>query len=602
MDGAHHRGLGRLHRRIWCATTRGGKQPDPLRRPRRRQPLGHHATRPPTRPGRPTTPRAATASTRAAVSAAGAVLERHGPRLPGNPQGYKGAFAVSYNRPWSHRSIDRRTSESWLFIRRVPDDPVPRGARVRRHATPAGPTSTPTARSCSTTRSSSPRARRVLVGRPAGQRHERPRPRREPGLLQRQRDLLEDALGRQHRRLQHALPDAHHLQGDPLQRADRPRGPGTWTGSWADPRFSPPADGDNPGNSLTGQYFAVNAGTTDITVPSQYSKLRCLAQHGGGQARLRAVRHARRRRRHLGYEWDIDADNGFRPAGEIDLSSTTELNGADRSSTTTAPTWSPADGHPSPDAVQGGQRGAGLRRRHRPVGPGGLASSDNPEPAHAPDPNMEQSTVNLSRRMGAQPATLISGLVPGSPSTDTTPPTSTITSPAPGATLHRRRPGHHHRDRDRRRRRRRGRRRGLDRRRQHLAPGDPHARRQHDRDPGPTRGPPTATRPTTIESRAADDSGNTRDARPMPRRSTSTARARIWGTGVTPDRHRLGDAARRSRSGSSSPPTCTERSPGSGSTSRRPTPGPTSETSGRPPASCWRRPRSPTRRRRAGRR
>src|SRR6202008_2140440 len=25
----------------------------------------------------------------------------------------------------------------------------------------------------------------------------------------------------------------------------------------------------------------------------------------------------------LGYEWDIDADNGFRPAGEIELSSTT---------------------------------------------------------------------------------------------------------------------------------------------------------------------------------------------------------------------------------------------------------------------------------------
>ena len=26
----------------------------------------------------------------------------------------------------------------------------------------------------------------------------------------------------------------------------------------------------------------------------------------------------------LGYEWDSDVDNGFRPAGEIDMSSTTE--------------------------------------------------------------------------------------------------------------------------------------------------------------------------------------------------------------------------------------------------------------------------------------
>ena len=26
----------------------------------------------------------------------------------------------------------------------------------------------------------------------------------------------------------------------------------------------------------------------------------------------------------LGYEWDVDADNGFRPAGLMDLSSTTD--------------------------------------------------------------------------------------------------------------------------------------------------------------------------------------------------------------------------------------------------------------------------------------
>ena len=28
----------------------------------------------------------------------------------------------------------------------------------------------------------------------------------------------------------------------------------------------------------------------------------------------------------LGYEWDVDADNGFRPAGEIDMSSTTDTD------------------------------------------------------------------------------------------------------------------------------------------------------------------------------------------------------------------------------------------------------------------------------------
>ena len=48
---------------------------------------------------------------------------------------------------------------------------------------------------------------------------------------------------------------------------------------------------------------------------------------------------------------------------------------------------------------------------------------------------MQQATVNLFADMGIQPTTLMSGLVPASPSTDTTPPTSTITSPAPNANL-----------------------------------------------------------------------------------------------------------------------------------------------------------------------
>ena len=53
-----------------------------------------------------------------------------------------------------------------------------------------------------------------------------------------------------------------------------PQDPPTWTGTWADPRFSPPADGGNPANALTGQQFVVNSGSTSLTVPSTYSKLR----------------------------------------------------------------------------------------------------------------------------------------------------------------------------------------------------------------------------------------------------------------------------------------------------------------------------------------
>ena len=48
---------------------------------------------------------------------------------------------------------------------------------------------------------------------------------------------------------------------------------------------------------------------------------------------------------------------------------------------------------------------------------------------------MQQATVNLFADMGVQPASLQSGLVAATASTDTTAPTSTITSPASGAVL-----------------------------------------------------------------------------------------------------------------------------------------------------------------------
>src|ERR1700745_2858155 len=87
-----------------------------------------------------------------------------------------------------------------------------------------------------------------------------------------------------------------------------------------DPRLSPPGDGGNPQNSLTGQLFNVNSGTTDITVPSQYNKLRfwrntSIATQSGSTTLAQGVGV-------LGYEWDVDTDNGFRPAGLMDMSST----------------------------------------------------------------------------------------------------------------------------------------------------------------------------------------------------------------------------------------------------------------------------------------
>src|SRR5207253_5182234 len=49
-----------------------------------------------------------------------------------------------------------------------------------------------------------------------------------------------------------------------------------------------------------------------------------------------------------------------------------------------------------------------------------------------PDPAIRQATVNLFADMQVQPGSLQPGLVAATASTDTTPPTSTITSPAAG--------------------------------------------------------------------------------------------------------------------------------------------------------------------------
>ena len=99
-----------------------------------------------------------------------------------------------------------------------------------------------------------------------------------------------------------------------------PADPPTWTGAWRDPRFSPPGDGGQPENALTGQLWEVNCCSYADTVPSVYSKLRlwrntAVASLPSGQTYTMPPET-------LGYEWDSDVNNGFRPAGEIDMSQT----------------------------------------------------------------------------------------------------------------------------------------------------------------------------------------------------------------------------------------------------------------------------------------
>jgi hypothetical protein len=112
-----------------------------------------------------------------------------------------------------------------------------------------------------------------------------------------------------------------------------PSDPPTWTGTWRDPRFSPPADGGRPENALTGTIFLVNGPGSDntdlsITVPAADGKMRfwrntSIATQSGGQvATLPAGT--------LGYEWDSDLDNGSRPAGLVPLSTSTYTMTADK--------------------------------------------------------------------------------------------------------------------------------------------------------------------------------------------------------------------------------------------------------------------------------
>ncbi len=203
-----------------------------------------------------------------------------------------------------------------------------------------------------------------------------------------------------------------------------------WTGTWRDPRNSPPKDGGRPENALTGTLFTVNDGaTTSIEVPAEDGKMRFW--RNTSIANLAAGTKATLPFGTLGYEWDEDIDNGFRPAGLIRLSTTT-VNGApvlvDYGSTFGSGTATHSltlYKHGSGALVFG----AGTVQW-----PWGL-DSNHDRGSTAPDVSMQQATVNLFADMGVQPATLQPGLVAAMASTDTTPPNSTITAPTSGSTV-----------------------------------------------------------------------------------------------------------------------------------------------------------------------
>jgi hypothetical protein len=207
-----------------------------------------------------------------------------------------------------------------------------------------------------------------------------------------------------------------------------------WTGTWRDPRFSPPADGGRPENALTGTIFMVNDPAEDaIKVPEATGKFRLwrgttvATQTPGQTATVGPIT--------VGYEWDEDLNNGSRPSGLIRLSTNTVNVSSylqDLGST-----YAPGTAthsltlyrHSSGALVFSAASirwSWGLDNNHDQGG----ASSIPP-----PDVRMRQATVNLLADMGVQPATLQPGLTPTSQSTDTLAATSTITSPTAGANV-----------------------------------------------------------------------------------------------------------------------------------------------------------------------
>jgi len=218
-----------------------------------------------------------------------------------------------------------------------------------------------------------------------------------------------------------------------------PQDPPTWTGTWRDPRFSPPADGGRPENALSGTISRYVGGPFDpdaITVPQADGLLRfwrhtSVATLGAGQTATLAQNT-------IGDEVADDEDNGFRPPGLFHVTDTSLSTGSAclLDYGTNAGACNIVHSvtlyrHPSGALVLSSGTyhwSWGLDVNHDP-------SSNGRPYATSPDINMQQATVNFLADMGAQPATLQSGLVSATASTDTTPPHSTITFPSSGAIL-----------------------------------------------------------------------------------------------------------------------------------------------------------------------
>lgn len=200
------------------------------------------------------------------------------------------------------------------------------------------------------------------------------------------------------------------------------------TGTWRDPRYADP--GQQPENALTGTMFQVDSYRQDtISIPYDYSQLRfwrntdvSQTQEGGTYNLVQNL---------LGYEWDSDVENGFRPDGLIDLSLSsisvdTYLRDYGATIGSAAATHSLT--------MYRAESGALVFGAGTVFWSWGL-SDNHLGPATSTDRNVQQAMVNMFADMGIQPNTLDASLILVTKSTDILKPTSSITSPIIGASF-----------------------------------------------------------------------------------------------------------------------------------------------------------------------
>lgn len=205
-----------------------------------------------------------------------------------------------------------------------------------------------------------------------------------------------------------------------------------WTGTWRDDRFSPPADGGRPENALSGTMYMVDRTSVELgvslQVPEADGKLRfwrntTVATQSAGQV-------ASLGQYIVGYETDEDLDNGYRPAGLIDMSSTTFST----NEKVNVP-WGTTVGAGTSThklTLYRAASGALVFGAGTVQWSWGLDGTHN-DVTTTPSVPMRQATVNLFADMGVQPGSLQSGLAAATASSDHTAPTSVITSPAGGS-------------------------------------------------------------------------------------------------------------------------------------------------------------------------